>query len=108
MKRKEISRIVDEAGAYLDHIGNAELKHKDTGELCGSVTQEEIWGIQTGMAFVKHMLEGHYTPKDGMQLAVDVVLFHGAGTAEYKQGDNDAQPSTDQQDAGDDGDGEEG
>lgn len=108
MKRKEIIEIVDAAGMYLDHIGGAEMKSRETGELCGAVTEEEVRGIQTGMAFVKHMLEGNYTPEDGVQLAVEVVLFHCNAMKELGPQADDGQPSTDQQDAGDDGDGEEG
>lgn len=108
MKRKEISEIVDAAGMYLDHIGGAEMKSRETGELCGTVTEEEVRAIQTGMAFVKHMLEGNYTPEDGMQLAIDAVLFHCSAMKEFRQQADEGQSSTDQQDAGDDGDGEEG
>ena len=78
MKRKEIIDLLERAGQLMDAYDGAVVKDLETGEPVGAVTGDEIRGMQTGLAFCKHLLDGSYLTKNPARLANLMILFHGS------------------------------
>lgn len=78
MKRKEIIDLLESAGQLMDAYEEAKIKDRETGEIIGAVTSDEIRGMQTGLAFCKHLLDGSYLTKNPARLADLMILFHGS------------------------------
>ena len=79
MKRKDIIDLLESAGQLMDAYDGAEVKDRETGEPVGTVTGDEIRGMQTGLAFCKHLLDGSYRETNPARLASLMILFHGGG-----------------------------
>lgn len=78
MKRKEIIDLLESADQLMDAYEEAKTKDRETGEIVGAVTGDEIRGMQTGLAFCKHLLDGSYLTKDPARLADLMILLHGS------------------------------
>ena len=78
MKRKDIIDLLESAGRLMDEYDRAEVKDRETGEPVGTVTGDEIRGMQTGLAFCKHLLDGSYRATSPARLASLMILFHGS------------------------------
>lgn len=78
MKRSEIIGLIDMAGQLMDAFDGAEVKNRDTKESIGTIPEGDIRGMQTALAFCKHMLVGSYVPDNPITLASKMIAYHGA------------------------------
>lgn len=78
MKRSKIVSMIETAGQIMDAFDGAEVKNRDTKETIGTIPEGDIRGMQTALAFCKHILIGTYEPDGPADLANKMIMYHSA------------------------------
>ena len=78
MKRSQIIRLLEQTGNMMDHVGGADIKRAETGEVVATITEDVINGMQTAICVCMHLLDGKLDIDDPVEVMSKIIRLYSS------------------------------
>lgn len=78
MKRSQIIRLLEQTGHMMDHVGGADIKSVETGEVVATITEDVINGMQTAIYICLNLLDGKLDTDDPIEVMSKIIRIYSS------------------------------
>ena len=78
MKRSQIIRLLEQTGNMMDHVGGADIKRAETGEVVATITEDVINGMQTAIYICMTLLDGKLDTDDPIEVMSKIIRIYSS------------------------------
>lgn len=103
MKRSQIIRLLEQTGNMMDHVGGADIKRAETGEVVATITEDVINGMQTAICVCVRLLDGKLDTDNPIEVMSKIIRLYSSavldrlGLVEVEDEEDIAPLSTDEE-----------